>query len=78
MLFLWFVAVWVAFFLGVIVGSAWKPRWATLGQDGKLNFSSPIKGFGGNPSYGTCAMEDDGVEKEQASSVPVPKDTNCR
>lgn len=76
MLFLCFVAVWVAFFVGVIVGSAWKPRWATLGYDGKFNFSSPIKGFGGNPSYGTCAMED-GVEKEQAS-VPVAKDTNCR
>ncbi|KAG5558925.1 hypothetical protein RHGRI_008761 [Rhododendron griersonianum] len=75
MLFLCFVAVWVAFFVGVIVGSAWKPRWATLGHDGKFNFSSPIKGFGGNPSYGTCAMED-GVEKEQAS-VPVAKDTNC-
>ncbi|KAF7149023.1 hypothetical protein RHSIM_Rhsim03G0215200 [Rhododendron simsii] len=75
MLFLCFVAVWVAFFVGVIVGSAWKPRWATLGHDGKFNISSPIKGFGGNPSYGTCAMED-GVEKEQAS-VPVAKDTNC-
>lgn len=89
MLFLCFV-VWVAFFLGVIVGWAWKPRWATLGSVDKFNFSSPssvvvsspIKGLASNslkvwnPSYGSCAIEE-GAEKEQVS-VPVAKDINCR
>jgi hypothetical protein len=87
MLFLCFV-VWVAFFLGVIVGWAWKPRWATLGSDDKFKFSSPstvvsspIKVLGSNslnlwnPSYGSCAIEE-GAEKEQVS-VPVAKDINC-
>ncbi|XP_019195109.1 PREDICTED: uncharacterized protein LOC109188912 isoform X2 [Ipomoea nil] len=32
--------VWVAFFLGVIIGWAWKPKWARLGNC-KFDFSAP-------------------------------------
>lgn len=32
--------VWVAFFLGVIIGWTWKPKWASLGNC-KFDFSAP-------------------------------------
>ncbi|GER32207.1 polyketide cyclase/dehydrase and lipid transportsuperfamily protein [Striga asiatica] len=32
--------VWIAFFLGVVVGWAWKPRWTSLGNC-KFEFSAP-------------------------------------
>lgn len=32
--------VWVAFILGIMVGWAWKPRWATL-RNCKFEFSAP-------------------------------------
>ncbi|KAH6770989.1 Polyketide cyclase/dehydrase and lipid transport superfamily protein [Perilla frutescens var. hirtella] len=51
--------VWIGFLLGVMVGWAWKPRWATLGNC-KFDFSAPsspstlFKGFGSAQSLDSC------------------------
>ncbi|XP_010099429.2 uncharacterized protein LOC21386794 [Morus notabilis] len=34
------VPIWVAFIVGVMVGWAWKPKWASFGNDNNLDFSS--------------------------------------
>ncbi|XP_057478584.1 uncharacterized protein LOC130765974 [Actinidia eriantha] len=87
---LFLVPVWIAFVVGVIVGWAWKPRWAaTQGYNGKFNFSavpspsvdvisSPVKGLGSTQSlnsFGSCAMED-GVDKEQVYT-PFIEEIDC-
>ncbi|GFY84017.1 polyketide cyclase/dehydrase and lipid transport superfamily protein [Actinidia rufa] len=87
---LFLVPVWIAFVVGVIVGWAWKPRWAaTQGYNGKFNcsavpspsvdvISSPVKGLGSTQSlnsFGSCAMED-GVDKEQVYT-PFIEEIDC-
>lgn len=57
--------VWIAFILGIMVGWAWKPRWACLGNC-KLEFSAPsspsssvpppAKGFGSIQSSDPCTV----------------------
>ncbi|KAL3524464.1 hypothetical protein ACH5RR_017298 [Cinchona calisaya] len=61
--------VWIAFLLGIIVGWAWKPRWASFGNC-KFDFSAPsspssalisskVVCFGATPapSFGSCASD---------------------
>ncbi|PSS32952.1 StAR-related lipid transfer protein like [Actinidia chinensis var. chinensis] len=87
---LFLVPVWIAFVVGVIVGWAWKPRWAaTQGYNGKFNcsavpspsvdvISSPVKGLGSTQSlnsFGSGAMED-GVDKEQVYT-PIIEEIDC-
>ncbi|KAI3471263.1 hypothetical protein Pfo_027926 [Paulownia fortunei] len=57
--------VWIAFFLGIMVGWAWKPRWASLGNC-KFEFSAPsspsalvpapVKGFGSTQILDSCKV----------------------
>uniref|UniRef100_A0A5B7BKA2 START domain-containing protein n=1 Tax=Davidia involucrata TaxID=16924 RepID=A0A5B7BKA2_DAVIN len=83
--------VWIAFLVGVMVGWAWKPRWASLGNNTKLNCSapssptasilSPLKGMRLNsfkvrtPSFGSCIM-DNGADKERIP-LPLTENVNC-
>ena len=32
-MFMFFGPIWVAFFIGIILGWAWKPKWASLGLE---------------------------------------------
>ncbi|KAL7003774.1 hypothetical protein U1Q18_004919 [Sarracenia purpurea var. burkii] len=61
------VPVWIAFLVGVLVGWAWKPKFATLGCDGKFNYSaaaspsaavisSLAKEFGSTQSFNLMAV----------------------
>ncbi|KAA8533532.1 hypothetical protein F0562_031034 [Nyssa sinensis] len=83
--------VWIAFLVGIMVGWAWKPRWASLGNSFKLNcsapsspttlISSPLKGMGWNsfkfqiPTFGSCVM-DNGADKERIPS-PLNENDTC-
>ncbi|KAG8390455.1 hypothetical protein BUALT_Bualt01G0085100 [Buddleja alternifolia] len=59
--------VWIAFFLGVMLGWVWKPRWSRLG-DCKFEFSAPsspsalipssVKGFRSIRSSDSCKARD--------------------
>ncbi|XAR52148.1 hypothetical protein NMG60_11020069 [Bertholletia excelsa] len=65
-MFLFIVPVWIAFFLGVVVGWAWKPRWGNLGCNEKFNCStisspsssvvSPVKAFGSSQNFNSFAV----------------------
>lgn len=80
--------VWIAFFLGVMVGWAWKPKWATLGNC-KFDFYAPsspstfFQGFGSAQSSDSCddgtasCSLDDGLRKEQKAKPLIDSDT-CR
>ncbi|XP_052184315.1 uncharacterized protein LOC127796287 isoform X2 [Diospyros lotus] len=69
--------VWIAFFVGVLAGWIWKPRWATLDSTGKFNLSalssplsgisSPVEGFGSAQNFnsseiGNPSFRSSGVE----------------
>ncbi|CAA3009981.1 stAR-related lipid transfer 7, mitochondrial-like isoform X1 [Olea europaea subsp. europaea] len=59
--------VWIAFFLGIMVGWVWKPGWANLGKH-KFDFSapsslsslitSPVQGLGSTQILDTLVLDD--------------------
>lgn len=85
--------VWVAFLLGIMVGWAWKPRWATLGNC-KFDFSAPSSPssalipppINSTSSSDSCkvgtasdasSVMDNGLEKEQ-KAIPSIDKAVCR
>ncbi|KAG6429435.1 hypothetical protein SASPL_107486 [Salvia splendens] len=76
--------VWFAFFLGIIVGWVWKPRWATLGNC-KFDFSSPpspsalFKGLVSAQSLDSCkdGTASCSLDKEQMAMTPMIDTAVC-
>lgn len=85
--------VWIAFLFGLMVGWAWKPRWASLGNC-KFDFSAPsspstvvpVNGFVSTQSLDSCnvraassgsCMLDNGLKKMQRL-LPAVDDVVCR
>ncbi|KAL3521712.1 hypothetical protein ACH5RR_019861 [Cinchona calisaya] len=76
------VPVWVAFLVGIMVGWAWKPRWANLGNC-KFDFSAPsspssflipskVMSFAAPPAP-SCAPPDSFVDHKRIT-LPPPSD----
>ncbi|XP_071929286.1 uncharacterized protein [Coffea arabica] len=76
--------VWVAFLLGVMLGWAWKPRWASLGNC-KFDFSAPsspcssllpsnVLSFGAPPPPIFASWSPDTSVEQRQDTLPPPTD----
>lgn len=93
-LMLFVAPVWIAVIVGVLVGWAWKPRWANLGKDfldcPKENPSeSPVKSCVGRSSIPSLKLSKlqltsfissvaNDGAEKEASVVPPTTRTDCR
>lgn len=86
------IPLWIAVFVGVLVGWAWKPKWANLGRelfDSSVPKDSantvPLPASSSIPSFNSLKFQlpsciswiaDDGIQKD-SSSVPSTLSANC-
>ncbi|XP_047315704.1 uncharacterized protein LOC124919502 isoform X1 [Impatiens glandulifera] len=82
-LFVFTIPLWIAVFIGVLVGWAWKPKWANLAGDG-LDSSSFSMGFVSLPNLNSLKLQFPGFiswivdtnESSSSSSAPNSDDSS--